>query len=85
MGARERGKRMIIEDNIPMPTKKRGRKGGHIHILTDNMEVGDSVLLDEKQKADNIGRALRNKNFNAVVRTVEGGYRVWKLEEKNND
>lgn len=73
---------MIIEDNIPMPTKKRGRKG-HIDILTDNMEVGDSVLLDDATRANNIRRSLTNKNFNAVVRTVEGGYRVWKLKEKN--
>ncbi len=74
---------MIVEDGIPMPTKKRGRRG-HIDILTDNMEVGDSVLLDDYYRANNIGRSLRSKNFNAVVRTVEGGYRVWKLEEKNN-
>ena len=74
---------MIVEDGIPLPTKKRGRKG-HIDILTDNMKVGDSVLLDDAHRANNIGRALRNKNFNAVVRTVEGGYRVWKLKEKNN-
>ena len=73
---------MIIEDNIPMPTKKRGRKG-HIDILTDNMEVGDSVLLDDNNRANNIRRALTNKNFGAVVRTVKGGWRVWKLEEES--
>jgi len=73
---------MIIEDNIPMPTKKRGRKGkgSHIHILTENIGVGDSVLLDERQKADHIKRALNNKNFNAVVRAVEGGFRVWRTK-----
>ena len=73
---------MIVEDNIPMPTKKRGRKG-HIDILTDNMEVGDSVLLDDNYRANNIRRALTNKNFGAVVRTVKGGWRVWKLEEES--
>ena len=73
---------MIVEDNIPMPTKKRGRKG-HIDILTDNMEVGDSVLLDDNNRANNIRRALTNKNFGAVVRTVKGGWRVWKLEEES--
>ena len=32
-GCKKRGKRMIVEDNIPMPTKTRGRKG-HIDKLT---------------------------------------------------
>ena len=74
---------MIVEDNIPIPisTGKRGRRG-HIKILADSMEVGDSVFLDDSTRADNIRRAINNKNFNAVKRTVEGGYRVWKLEEK---
>ena len=75
---------MIVEDNIPIPTRKRGRRG-HIKILAGSMEVGDSILLDDSARANNIRRALNDKNFGAVVRTVEGGYRVWKLEEKNKE
>ena len=75
---------MQIDSGVPIP-KRTGR--GKWQQLSDQMNVGDSVLLSTKE-ANTFRATLSNLGFKTVLRTEnkdEGLVRVWKSEEKNSD
>jgi len=75
---------MQIDSDVPVP-KRTG--GGKWQKLSDQMNVGDSVLLSAKE-ANTFRATLYNLGFKTVLRTEnkdEDLVRVWKSEKKNND
>lgn len=75
---------MQIDVGVPIP-KRTGR--GKWQVLSDEMNVGDSVLLSTKE-ANTFRATLSNLGFKSVLRTEnkdEGLVRVWKSEERNSD
>jgi hypothetical protein len=75
---------MQIDSGVPIP-KRTGR--GKWQQLSDQMNVGDSVLLSTKE-ANTFRATLSNLGFKTVLRTEnkdEGLVRVWKSEERNSD
>ena len=62
-----------IEKNVPMP-----ERGGSKYPLTD-MEVGDSFMSDSRTGlAGAIQAQQRKTDWKFKLRTVEGGFRVWR-------
>ena len=61
-----------IEKNIPMP-KSRGKW----QQLFDEMEVGDSVKVKNYPQAKSFVASIHRNGGKAVVRPIEGGWRVW--------
>ena len=75
---------MQIDSDIPIP-RRTGR--GKWQQLSDQMNVGDSVLLTVKE-ANTFRAALNSLGFKCVIRTEDkeqGHVRVWKSEQKNGD
>jgi hypothetical protein len=75
---------MQIDSGVPIP-KRTGR--GKWQQLSDQMNVGDSVLLSTKE-ANTFRATLSNLGFKTVLRTEnkdEGLVRVWKSEERSSD
>lgn len=72
---------MKIEKGIPMPLSK--RQGKYIKAVS-LMEVGDSVLLNCKDTADNSVHAIRQAGrtigFKMSARTMDAGVRVWRVK-----
>ncbi|HAT64269.1 MAG TPA: hypothetical protein DCS66_06660 [Flavobacteriaceae bacterium] len=74
-----RGKKMKIEKNIAFPM--------NYAEIAREMEDGDSVLCESKNKACLLGQGIRNllsKDYKPVTRKQKDGiqYRVWKLKKK---
>tara|TARA_R110001583_G_scaffold102756_2_gene249419 strand:- start:489 stop:701 length:213 start_codon:yes stop_codon:yes gene_type:complete len=68
---------MKIEKGIPMPKKKSFRK----YAWLDEMEIGDSVLVNTVKEVDIIRAQIRNQGKRSERRKVEeGGYRIWRVE-----
>jgi hypothetical protein len=69
-----------IEKGIPIPPDMRGMTKGKRKYPFAEMEVGDSILLEQK-KASGIGsyaqKCLPGAKFS--TRKVEGGIRIWRL------
>lgn len=68
----------IIDKGIPVPTKE------SYFSFMDKMKAGDSFLISDK--TFNVGSASNSARFYAknngmeiIVRTVEGGMRVWRV------
>ena len=75
---------MQIDSGVPIP-KRTGR--GKWQQLSDQMNVGDSVLLTTKE-ANTFRATLTNLGFKCVIRTEnkdEGLVRIWKSEQKNGN
>lgn len=68
-----------IEKNIPVSTHG---KSGRWSILTSEMEIGDSILVETRKKATSICIALKRSGYKPVTRKVDGGVRVWKLNSQ---
>ena len=52
-----------------------------IHVV-EAMEVGDSVLIQNYNKARGFGELIRTRGFKSALRKDGSGHRVWKLEEQ---
>ena len=73
---------MQIDSGVPIP-KRTGR--GKWQQLSDQMNIGDSVLLTTKE-ANTFRAALNTLGFRGVIRTEDkdaGLVRIWKSELKN--
>jgi len=74
---------MKIEKGIPIPKKIGGQWATTKFGLVHEMEVGDSILFDDVTTAaaatSRLRTAKRKKGFKFCVRSVEGGFRVWRL------
>jgi hypothetical protein len=78
-----------IEKNIPMPPnwqKHSTRKHDEIKETLYAMEVDDSVFFHDYQeavrfrgRAHNYKNTLRDFDRNFAIRTVDGGWRVWRV------
>lgn len=72
----EAHKTPTIEKGIPIPANpKRGDKYGFMA----EMEIGDSVLLDESAK-NSVHNAANRAKITIVMRSVEGGIRIWRTK-----
>lgn len=73
-----------IEKNIPISAH--GHNGsGHLTNLVRKMEVGDSVLVKDRKKANSLTLTLQRLGYKSVTRKVDGGIRVWKMEGENEN
>ena len=52
-----------------------------IHVV-EAMEVGDSVLIQNYNKARGFRELIRTRGFKSALRKDGSGHRVWKLEEQ---
>lgn len=73
-----------IENGIPIPKEKRGRKPIWKDLAT-KMQEGDSVLVSKKQNAKPLYHAIRRFGHIAVMRSMHDGTRVWKMGRLRND
>jgi hypothetical protein len=67
---------MKIEKNIPIPPRGHQKNTA----LLEKMEVGDSVLVENRRKSVSTAQVLNRKGWKAVTRTVHGGIRVWRTQ-----
>ena len=65
-----------IEKNIPMP-KSRGKW----QQLFDDMEVGDSVEVENYNQAKSFVASIHRKGGRAVKRPTENGVRIWLISK----
>ena len=73
---------MKIEKNIPI--SEHGHNGsGHLSKIIRKMEVGDSVVFQDRKKANSFTSSVKRLGYKAVTRKVDNGIRVWKMENKN--
>lgn len=64
---------MKIEKNIPMP-KQRSR----LRDVLNQMDVGDSVLLDTKSEYVAMRHSALSLGFTVATRTVDDKIRLWR-------
>lgn len=67
-----------IEKNIPI-TKQYRR--GVWKDLMNNMEIGDSVLVENRIAANSLVIVMKKHGYRPVTRTDNKKIRVWKLEK----
>jgi hypothetical protein len=67
-----------LDDNIPIPPKQnKGSRPWKYPLRT--MAIGQSFFVPDKKTA-NIGGCLKNvKDRKFVMRSVDGGVRVWRI------
>lgn len=81
-----------IEDNVPVPTAiRRGGKGGNVYPF-EQLAVGQSFFVPASDAKPNPAKSLASTVSSAtkryadsdkrkfIVRSVEGGARVWRIE-----
>ncbi len=70
---------IVIEKNIPLPTRNTRRPSDKYAILRD-MEVGDSIVVDVKPGAINAHtrRVAKETSSKFVIRPEGDGARVWR-------
>ena len=69
-----------IESGIPfIPNGWNRNKSKWEHYLK-NMRAGDSVFFKEWNHMNSLVAILRQHGKKTATRTVEGGYRVWRLK-----
>lgn len=69
---------MKIEKNIPIPKKTTGSKGIYPALL-NQMEIGDSVILNNSQYAG-FNLAAKKMGIKITSRADNGKRRVWKIK-----
>ena len=67
----------IIEKNIPIP-RKQVKKAKWV-LLVDQMDVGDSVLVDNKRERSALNNAMVAKGYKATQRIEGDKLRVWRI------
>ena len=68
-----------IDSNVDVPDPVKTYKGKWVK-LAEQMKEGDSVLLSDEKQVRSLKRAIKNIGWQTVVRTMDGGLRVWKLK-----
>ena len=81
------GKNFKIDKNIPVPYNS---SQSTIVTTARAMEVGDSVLVDDRNHLSNLRAKIKQTGFDAVSRTIyeDGkviGYRIWKIKKRGVD
>ena len=69
----------IIERGIPVEPAKSGKQLSYKYAFIERMQAGDSVLLPDVKEANKVMNAMRFRKVKAVMRSVEGGVRVWRV------
>ena len=66
--------------DIPVVDPVKTYKGKWVQ-LAERMKAGDSILLTEENQVRSLKRAINRVGSQTVVRTMDGGLRVWKLNK----
>lgn len=69
---------MQIDKNIPLAKAKFGRKTSTPYM--NEMEVGDSVLFEDRVIANRLRSNMQNIGMLPAIRKVEDGFRVWRIK-----
>ena len=69
---------MQIDKNIPLAKVKNGRKTSTPYV--DQMEVGDSVFVEDRVTANRIRANMSNRGWLPALRKIDGGFRVWRIK-----
>ena len=73
---------MKIDKNIPIPTYHHANSK-YVKII-NQMEIGDSVVLENVKTRNNFYQCMRRKGYKAVTRKITdqgyGLYRIWRTE-----
>mgnify|MGYP003624866453 FL=1 len=74
----------IIEKNIPLPpTNNRGREKSELWYAVEKMEIGDSIVISEKDHKQ-ISQMTRNLKIASVGKRLnENQWRIWRKAELN--
>lgn len=67
---------MKIEKNIPIPRKY---NHGIWTKLAEQMDVGDSILVDNTSQRAALSNALKGRGCKLTTRSENGKFRVWRL------
>ena len=67
----------IIEKNIPIP-RRQGKKATWA-ALVDNMDVGDSVLVNNGSERASLTNASKAQGYEVTTRKEDDKFRVWRL------
>lgn len=77
----------IIEDNVPIPNRKRGGGGRKAKYPTHLLEVGQSFFIPDAPKGGGGYYATMSSTFNRryapkrfVQRAEKDGLRIWRVE-----
>jgi len=65
---------MKIEKNIPIPLKR-----SRLRDILNQMDVGDSVLLDTKSEYVAMRHSALSLGFTIASRTIDDKIRVWRM------
>ena len=78
--AQPEAKTYTIDKNVPIPNIQMNKRGRWDPVV-NAMEVGDSIVFNNRKESDQLLSALRNRGFKNCVRK-EGPniFRVWKLD-----
>ena len=68
---------MKIDKNIPIPRKQ--HKKATWAALVDQMDVGDSVLVNNVAERAALTIAIKMQGYEATTRKEDGKFRVWRL------
>jgi len=84
---------MQIEKNIPVPSKGRWGQLATFKLIAEQMEIGDSVLFENRTEASKLYQAIRNLGslgtlmytkdnppYDATTRKEKNGIRVWRIK-----
>ena len=74
----------IIEKNIPLPpTNNRGREKSELWYAVEKMEIGDSIVISEKDHKQ-IAQMTRNLKIAYVGKRLnENQWRIWRKAKLN--
>ena len=50
--------------------------------LAERMKAGDSILLTDENQVRSLKRAINRVGSQTIVRSMDGGLRVWKLDSQ---
>lgn len=68
---------MKIDKNIPVP--RRQVKKATWAALVDQMDVGDSVLVNSVAERASLTNAIKAQGYEATTRKEDDKFRVWRL------
>jgi len=63
----------LIEQDIPMPK-------GNTAEVAEEMDIGDSVLFENRPRANFFQAELKKIGLMGKSRKVKNGYRVWRVK-----
>ncbi len=66
-----------IEKDIPVPKYKIYGKKNDLQ----DMEIGDSIFVEDEQEKDSIRNAMRYRGLKPVCRKQNNGWRIWRVSD----